>query len=137
MKTRGQPQKGWESTIKGLEQLLHWLRTAPPEQFEGVTVHFGIKRKIPKHKRPLWIEQKALQIFRAEKAERKTNDQATRAVNNALAHLRLDVKIRDGKVAIEDTGPPTFSTRALVALNDRDRNAARRKATKRLKTTPY
>jgi hypothetical protein len=125
-----------DRVVKMLELLVTNLRAATAEQLENLTVRVEQKRKIPKHKRPLWIEQKALQVFRTEKAAGKTNEQATKAANKALAHLRLDVKIRDGNISIEDTGPPVFTTRALVAVDDRDRHGARRKAGKRLKPTP-
>jgi len=119
-----------------LEAIIKGLREATPEQLAPLSIRVEQKRKVPKHTRPQWINQKALQIFLAEKGAGKNNDDARKAVNKALSHLRLDVKIRNGKVEIEDTGPPTFTTRALVALNDRAKNGARRKARKRLTRPP-
>lgn len=125
--------EGRDRYVKMLELLIKNLREMTPEQLEPLAIRVEQKRKIPKNH---WIKQRALQIFEAEKAAGKSRDDATKAANKAIAHLRLDVKIRDGKIAIEDTGPITFTRAALSAINDRERNAARRKARNRLKTTP-
>lgn len=122
-----------DKIVQILELTIKNLRELTPEQLAPLSIRVELKRKIPKHKRPLWIEQKALQIFRAEKSSGKSNADATKAVNTALVNLLKPKAVRHGEIVI--VSDDTFTTRALVALNDRDRNGERRKARDRLKLT--
>lgn len=99
-------QNGWNQTIKLLESTLHWMRTAPPEQFKGVKITLKFERKQPRHKLPLWYEKVALALYRASRCEGKTRDEA-----RAIVNRRMKINL---------------TTAALIGIEHRDRNPKKR-----------
>lgn len=102
-------QNGYERTIAGLEMLINFLKTAPRERLEGskVTWRIEFKKDAPQRQRPAWRDAEILALYRHTRAGGKTRAEACKEVNKRFG--------------------TTLTERAIVSLNDRDKNGAKRK----------